>query len=164
MKTLVRPALRRPVAATARTGAPAQPSRALRSPHVRKSDLVTTATLLRGRVYFYGGVEFAKGVETAIDQALLDRFQVTKWTPEEFAEDVADLYEEVVDSDQERFAKPIFEVRHNRPRPKSQEEVEREIRPRRVRQFVEWEDRREPPQEPRRTSGRPERTVGVARR
>ncbi len=149
MKTLRAPVLRRPGSNTnGSNGTP--PPRAFR-PAVRRADTITTVTLLRGRVYCFYNVMFEVGVETAIDNDLIKRNNIPR-TPEELAEEISDLFEEVVDSDGDDFSKPIFEVRHNRPRPVSVEEQKRTEKPRRIRQYIEVPNKPGP--------GRP-RMVGV---
>lgn len=148
----IRPVLKRPPArgptATARP-TPRQVASPSRASPARRG-LVTTATLVRGRVYFYKGVPFDRGVEVGIVQELLDQHNVDS-SVEQFLYELEDLYETVTDSDKEKWEKSIFELREGRPMPATTAEQREAERPRRIKQFVEV---------PRRDS----RDAGVARR
>lgn len=153
MRSVLRP-LVKPV--TARPGQPI--ARQPRSNAVR--DTCTTATLQRGRVYYYANIPFERGVPLAIDEKLCKTFNYDGGA-EFLATELEDLFEEITDSDNEQFAKPIFEVKRNQPRPMTAEEKARAEKPRRVRQFVEWPEH----QATADTEGRASRirTVGVRR-
>ena len=78
----------------------------------KQSEKVTTATLLRGRVYVYAKVHFQRGVPTVVGGALADELE--------------DLFDEVRDSDSDTFEKPYFLVEHNVDPPDSVEKREEE--------------------------------------
>lgn len=81
-----------------------------------KTDLVTIATLVRGRVYFYKDLKFEYGIPLVV------------------SDEIAGILEqecaEVKDKDGERFEKPFFEVKRGVPRPdKYLTEAERNRKP-----------------------------------
>jgi hypothetical protein len=69
-------------------------------------DLVTTATLVRGRIYFYRDLKepFEIGVPRVVED-------------EATAAALEELHFETTDGDGERFEKPLFLVQRNVPRP-----------------------------------------------
>lgn len=153
MRSVLRP-LAKPV--TARPGQPI--ARQPRSSAVR--DTCTTATLQRGRVYYYANIPFERGVPLAIDDKLCKTFNY-EGGAEFLTTELEDLFEEITDSDSETFAKPIFEVKRNQPRPMTAEEKVRAEKPRRIRQYVEWPG---PERQENDAQGRGRiRTVGVRR-
>lgn len=74
-------------------------------------DLVTTATLIRGRTYVYKDVHFMIN-ETVVLNDLELKMPVSS-----FAGDLEELHSEVVDGDGDRFEKPLFDVQRDVPRP-----------------------------------------------
>jgi hypothetical protein len=67
------------------------------------TELVNTATLLRGRVYVYKNVSFERGVPVVVT--------------DELAAELEELFDEVRDADQEIIEKPLFSVVYEVPRP-----------------------------------------------
>jgi hypothetical protein len=67
------------------------------------ADLVTTATLLRGRVYVYRSVSFERGVPVVVTDDL--------------AAELEEMFDEVRDADQEIIEKPLFSVLYDVPKP-----------------------------------------------
>lgn len=67
-----------------------------RKPAAPAQGLVTTATLLRGRVYIFENQEFLK--------------DVTREVALELGQKLEDLFEQVTDSEGEEYEKPTFEV------------------------------------------------------
>lgn len=92
-----RPIPARPAPARTLGSAPAP-----KSP-VPKEDLVNTATLLRGRVYFYKDQEFKLGEPSIVTDQIADVLE--------------ELHHEVKDKDGEIYEKPFFDVRRGVPRP-----------------------------------------------
>ena len=70
---------------------------------ITSDETVTTATLLRGRVYVYKGLTFERGLPVVVTDDL--------------AADLADMYDEVRDSDNEIIEKPLFNVLYDAPKP-----------------------------------------------
>lgn len=131
------PIVRRPVRTTATPARAAMPQRAS-----AQKDLVTTATLKRGRIYFYRNISFERNKPVAIDNALLVTHNLQdKLDAATLAEELEDLFETITDSDKEMFEKPIFTVLHNQEAPLTAIEEAAAKRPRRVRTFVEVPDR-----------------------
>jgi len=75
-----------------------------------QQDLVNTATLVRGRVYYYKDHRFEIGKIVVVD--------------DELATILEDLVEEVSDGDNERFEKPRFQVLRKVPRPTNDQHVD----------------------------------------
>lgn len=69
----------------------------------KQEDLVITATLERGRVYYYKDHRFEVGVSTVVS--------------EDLASILEDLYDQTTDSEGEAFEKPYFHVQRGVPRP-----------------------------------------------
>lgn len=67
------------------------------------TELVNTATLLRGRVYVYKNVSFERGIPVVVDDAL--------------AAELEEMFDEVRDADQEIIEKPLFSVVYEVARP-----------------------------------------------
>lgn len=93
------------------------------------SKLVTTATLIRGRVYTLRhpdgtpqnpkeSLRFEKGVPVVIDEPKIAAY-------------LEKLHDEVADGDGESWEKPVFRINRNVPDPR-EASTEDEMRPRRV--------------------------------
>lgn len=85
----------------------------------KQSGKVTTATLLRGRVYVHNKMHFARGVPIVVGDSHADELEA--------------LYDEVRDSDSDTFEKPYFLVQHNAEPPETAEKKEEERRKQRRR-------------------------------
>lgn len=70
-----------------------------------KGSLVNTATLVRGRVYIYKNEKFEIGV--------------TRVVSDELADILEDITVETKDTDDETFAKPMFDIRRKVQPPKA---------------------------------------------
>ena len=66
-----------------------------------QANTVTTATLVRGKVYVYKGVHYKKDIPVVVDDATALLLE--------------DLYELVTDADHEEFEKPYFDIQRNVP-------------------------------------------------
>lgn len=86
---MLKPAVR-PAAAPAAKAAPVQSG-------------VTTATLIRGRVYYYKNEQFLYGQPVEVDTAT--------------AEILKELHEAINDTEGETFEKAYFHVKTNQPKP-----------------------------------------------
>lgn len=73
------------------------------APKASAKELVNTAELVRGRVYWYKNQEFKKGEAVVVD--------------DELANILEELHAEVQDKDGETYEKPFFDVRKGVPRP-----------------------------------------------
>lgn len=96
-----------------RTVAPGQATP--KAPALLKQELVNTATLIRGRVYFYKDKRFDANEVVIVDDPL--------------AAILEELHETVTDSDQEAYEKPMFDVRRNVPPPSKEQPVSQFRRP-----------------------------------
>lgn len=72
-------------------------------PSQSKPGLVTTATLVRGRVYFFRNEKFELGV--------------TRVVPDELANDLEELHDTIKDTDGDYYEKPFFDVQRAVPAP-----------------------------------------------
>jgi len=88
---------------------------------------VITATLIRGRVYYYKNIEFRRGKATVVTDPVL-------------AAELESLVEDVEDTDSEVFEKPFFSVDFY-AQPPGQEEEEEVPRVRRRKAITEDDDR-----------------------
>ncbi len=81
------------------------------------ADLVTTAELVRGRVYFYKNIEFETGRVAILEDAINTPAVKVITDVAVLAAELEDLHEETKDSDGEVFEKAVFRVLYNQERP-----------------------------------------------
>lgn len=93
-----------------------------------KRDTVTTASLLRGRVYVYMISPEVESIRFEKDKPPTVLEDIEGIATEDLAAELEQLYETVTASDGESFDKPIFEVLRGQPRPDNEEDKPRTVR------------------------------------